>query len=97
MYITIEINQEEAGLGEVDFKLAVAAVEDALGSNPGINVISADRSWLGRSSSWKVELTPAFFLTMMLWAKLPSHLAETMQWRTGDQGHRLSLRQDEGS
>jgi hypothetical protein len=95
MYITIEINQEEAGLGEADFYQAAEAVHDAITWNPGINVISSTLTTTHRS--WEVELTPAFFLTMMLWAKLPGHLAETMQWRTGDQGHRLSLRQDEGS
>jgi hypothetical protein len=95
MYITVEIDQEESRLGRQDYCAAVEAVEQAIATNPGIHVLSGART--STKVTFTLELTPAFFLTMMLWAKLPDHLAETMRWRTGDQGHRLTLRKDEGS
>jgi hypothetical protein len=94
MYITITIDQEESGLGKLDFDAVTEATHRALDSNPGINIISGALS--PTRATWTVELTPAFFLTMMLWAKLPAHLAETMQWRPADNGHMLILRRDDG-
>lgn len=94
MYLRIKIDKAEAQLGSQDFENTTANIDEFIENNEGIRLrgytLTSDRS------EWDVELTPAFFMAMLLWAKLPLTLAGSMHWGVVNEGHEVTLVKDDG-
>jgi hypothetical protein len=89
MYLRIKIDKAEAQLGSQDFGQATDSVEALIASNEGIRL--RGYTLTSERSEWDIELTPAFFMAMLLWAKLPAHLSQWMHWAPGNEGHEVTL------